>query len=334
MSAGKNTTGTVINIQHFCYNDGPGLRTVVFVKGCSLKCRWCGNPESISPKPQLAYERRDCMGCDKCGLCLKSQYGEKYLKKDEEGVILLNEGARDFWDKETIKRCPAGALSVYGEEKTVAQVISEVDRDIPFYRGNGGGITVSGGEPLLQPEFTAELLKAAHAHGYSTAIETAANVPWENMAMVLPFVDTVLHDIKLFDPDKHKSFTGVDNRRILENLKRAYEEFPNKTFITRTPIIHNVNDDDANIKATLDFIIPYPNVVEYELLPYHRLGFGKYRALGLECPPEEFEAPSKERLDRLRDLINKAFADRDQDKSLIGGKKNECESEQRAYKEA
>ncbi len=334
MSAGKDTKGTVINIQHFCYNDGPGLRTVVFVKGCSLKCRWCGNPESISPVPQLAYEKRDCMGCDKCGLCLRSKFGKDYLERDDEGIVSLKEGAREFFDNESIKCCPAGALSVYGEEKTVAQVISEVDKDIPYYRGNGGGITVSGGEPLLQPEFTAELLKAAHAHGYSTAIETASNVPWENMAMVLPFVDTVLHDIKIFDTDRHRYFTGVDNKRILYNLKRAYKEFPNKTFIARTPIIHKVNDDDENIKATLDFILPYPNVVEYELLPYHKLGFGKYRALGQECPPDEFEAPSKERLEKLREVISEAFAYRDKINYLRGGNENECEGGQRAYKEA
>ena len=152
--------------------------------------------------------------------------------------------------------------------------------------------------------------------------------------MVLPFVDTVLHDIKIFDTDRHRYFTGVDNKRILYNLERAYNEFPNKTFIARTPIIHNVNDDDENIKATLDFILPHPNVVEYELLPYHKLGFGKYRALGQECPPDEFEAPSKERLEKLREVISEAFAYRDKINYLRGGNENECEGGQRAYKEA
>jgi len=310
LSVIKDISGTVINIQHYCYHDGPGVRTTVFVKGCSLKCKWCGNPESISPSIELAYDKKDCLGCEKCGRCLKEPFEQGLFNTDSEGLITLTDKARHHWDHSGIDRCPTKALYLYGEEKTVSQIIAEVDKDAPYYRRNGGGITVSGGEPLLQPDFTAELLKRAHEHGYTTAIETASNVPWESMEKVLPYADTVLHDIKLFDSARHKEWTGVGNERILANLEKAYKTFPEKRFITRTPIIHSVNDDDENINAILSFILPYKNVVEYELLPYHKLGIGKYNVLGLDYPLDKFEAPSEERLSQLRYRIKETLDSR------------------------
>ena len=302
--------GKIINIQHFCYHDGPGIRTTVFLKGCSLRCKWCGNPESISQETELAYDRKECLGCKKCGICLKKPFEQGLFDVDEEGFITLGEKAKRSRDFSNIGLCPTKALYLYGEEKTVSQIMEDVDKDAPYYRKSGGGITVSGGEPLLQPDFTAELLKAAHAHGYTTAIETASNVPWENMEKVLPYADTVLHDIKIFDSQKHKQWTGSDNRRILYNLEKAYNTFPDKKFITRTPVIHNINDDDENINSILGFILPHKNVAEYELLPYHKLGVGKYNALGEEYALDKFEAPSKERLDELRKRIVNAFENR------------------------
>jgi pyruvate formate lyase activating enzyme len=161
---------------------------------------------------------------------------------------------------------------MFGKEMTVEEVLDEVERDASFYRTSGGGMTLSGGECQLQPDFAAALLEEAHNRGINTAIETAGNVPWSFMEKVLPHVDTMLHDHKLTIPERHKKWTGVDNKRILKNFKKAYETFPDVEFIARTPLIPGVNDDEEHIRAVLEFIRPHKNVIDYELLPYHRFG--------------------------------------------------------------
>ena len=160
------------------------------------------------------------------------------------------------------------------------EVLDEVEKDSSFYRNTGGGITLSGGECLLQPDFSAALLDGAHKRGINTAIETACNVPWSFVEKVLPHVDTMLHDHKLTIPERHKKWTGVDNKRILANFKKAYETFPDTDFIARTPLIPGVNADEEHIRAVLAFIRPHKNVIDYELLPYHRFGLGKYELSG------------------------------------------------------
>jgi pyruvate formate lyase activating enzyme len=190
---------------------------------------------------------------------------------------------------------------------TVDEVLTEVEQDSGFYRESGGGITLSGGECLLQPDFSAALLEEAHRRGINTAIETASNVPWDFMAKVLPHVDTVLHDIKLTDPERHKKWTGVDNVRIRSNLKKAYETFPDKKFIARTPIIPGVNDDEEHIRATLEFIRPYQNVIDYELLPYMRFGESKYGFLGRIYEMQDFEPPAPETMAKLRAIIDEGL---------------------------
>jgi pyruvate formate lyase activating enzyme len=190
---------------------------------------------------------------------------------------------------------------------TVDEVLAEVEQDSAFYQESGGGITASGGECLLQPDFTAALLAGAHERGINTAIETAGNVPWAFMEKVLPHVDTVLHDHKLTDPARHKKWTGVDNARILTNFKKAYETFPEKTFIARTPLIPGVNDDEEHIRAVLAFIRPHKNVVDYELLPYFRFGESKYGFLGRVYELADFQPPTPESLAKLRAIIDEAF---------------------------
>jgi pyruvate formate lyase activating enzyme len=190
---------------------------------------------------------------------------------------------------------------------TVDQVLAEVEQDSTFYRESGGGITLSGGECLLQPDFSAALLAEAHRRGINTAIETAGNVPWRFMEQVLPHVDTMLHDHKLTDPERHKKWVGVDNTRILANFKQAYETFPNTTFIARTPLIPGVNDDEAHIRAVLAFIRPHQNVIDYELLPYHRFGESKYGFLGRVYELEDFTPPPPETIHRLQAIIDAAF---------------------------
>jgi pyruvate formate lyase activating enzyme len=307
----KNPTGLVLNIQHFCTHDGPGIRTTVFLKACSLRCKWCSNPESIHPKPELAYNPGKCIGEKQCGFCLNNVCPESAIYVVGSGDR-PDDKVRINWDLCTscgkcVPVCPTNALYLFGHDMTVDEVLAEVEQDSTFYRESGGGITVSGGELLLQPDFTAALLAEAHRRGINTAIETAFNVPWSFVEKVLPHVDVVLHDHKLTIPERHKKWTGVDNKRILENIKRAYETYPDKTFVARTPLIPGVNDDEEHIRAVLAFIKPYKNVVDYELLPYMRFGESKYGFLGRVYEMQDFNPPSPESLTRLRAIVDEAF---------------------------
>lgn len=302
-------TGRVLNIQHFCTNDGPGIRTNVFLKGCSLRCKWCCNPEGIHPKPELAFDLKNCIGEKECGPCLKECPESAIYVVDSDGKVRIN------WDLCTncgkcVPDCPTEALHEFGQEMTVDEVLAEVEQDASFYRESGGGITLSGGECTLQPDFSAALLAEAHRRGMNTAIETAGNVPWDFFSRVIEHADTVMHDHKLTDPVRHKQWVGVDNVRIKANFKRAYETFPDKTFIARTPVIPGVNDDEEHIRSVLVFIRPYKNVVDYQLLPYHRYGEGKYGFLGRIYALKDFPSLPSETLQHLRTIIDEAFGRR------------------------
>jgi pyruvate formate lyase activating enzyme len=302
----KAPTGLVLNIQHFCTDDGPGIRTNVFLKACSLRCKWCSNPESIHRKPELAYNLSKCIGVKECGFCLRECPESAIYVLDSDGKVRVN------WTLCTdcgrcVEVCPPHALYLFGQEMTVEEILDEVEQDSTFYRESGGGITVSGGECLLQPDFVVALLEGAHQRGFTTAIETAGNVPWANMEKVLPHVDTMLHDHKLTDPERHRKWCGADNTRILANFKKAYETFPDTTFIARTPLIPGVNDDEEHIRSVLAFIQPHANVINYQLLPYHRFGESKYRFLGRVYELKDFTSPAPETLQRLRGIIDEAF---------------------------
>lgn len=304
----SDMTGTVLNIQRYCSHDGPGIRTTVFLKGCSLRCKWCSNPESIAPKPELSYDPKKCIG-KKCGVCLKPPFpeGAFYLAEGDDERVRVNWHLAMGCDEPLASLCPTGALEMFGKPMTVNEVLDEVEKDSSFYRNTGGGITVSGGECLLQPDFTAELLAGAHERGFNTAIETACNVPWRFVEKVLPHVDTMLHDHKLTISERHKKWTGVGNERILANFKKAYETFPNTDFIARTPLIPGVNADEEHIRAVLAFIRPHKNVIDYELLPYHRFGLAKYESLGVVYELEDYRTPSVEVVQRLQAIIDEAF---------------------------
>ena len=302
-------TGMVLNIQHYCSHDGPGLRTTVFLKGCGNRCKWCANPESIEFKPELAYDSKLCVGKKECGLCLKAPFpeGACYTVEGADDKIRINWQLAMDIDEETVGLCPTNALFMYGKRMTVNEVLDDVEKDSSFYHSTGGGMTVSGGECLLQPDFTAALLAEAHARGFNTAIETAGNVPWSFMEKVLPHVDTMLHDHKLTDPERHKKWIGVDNKRILANFKKAYETFPDIDFIARTPLIPGINADEEHIRAVLAFIRPHKNVIDYELLPYHRFGLGKYNLLGEVYQLDDYKTPSADLLAGLQAIIDEAF---------------------------
>ncbi len=301
--------GFVVNLQHFSTHDGPGIRTTVFLKGCSLRCKWCCNPESIAPKPELAFNLKQCIGVQECGRCLPVCPDNALHVLDSDGKVRVNWHLCSNCGK-CVEVCPSKSLYHFGGPMTVAEVLAEVEQDGGFYRESGGGITLSGGECLLQPEFSAALLREARRRGLNTAIETAGNVPWSLMAQVLPYVDTMLHDYKVTDPGAHRRWTGTDNARILDNFRKAYTEFPDINYIARIPLVPGVNDDEAHIDAVLDRVLPYACVSELELLPYHRFGDSKYAFLGRVYALEDFAAPTVERLQQLRERIEFRFAQR------------------------
>lgn len=298
--------GTVVNIQSFCTQDGPGIRTTVFLKGCTYRCKWCSNPETIAPTPELAYKASACIGEKECGACLAVCPEAAIFTPEPGGKVQIN------WDLctncgECVPLCPPRALYMHGHKMTVDEVLQEVEKDAPFFSESGGGITVSGGECLIQAQFVSELLAEAHARGINTAIETASNVPWHHFELVLPHVDFVYHDLKIMDPERHRQWAGAPNGRTLENLKRAYTAWPDKKFIARTPLIPGVSDSEENIEAVLAFIRPHSNVIKYELLPYHRFGQSKYEYLGRTYELADFESVPAETVARLRKIVDDAF---------------------------
>lgn len=250
-------TGRIFDIEHGSFVDGPGLRTAVFFKGCHMACAWCHNPESQSSQTQLMVYKDKCIGCGACA-CHKETC-------DLCGNCTL--------------RCSVGARRLVGETVNLEYVMGHILEDRPFY-GQQGGVTFTGGECMLQPEFLAELLKACRAEQIHTAVDTAGDVPWQRLEAILPDTDLFLYDVKLMDEQLHKKYTGVSNRRILDNL-RGLLTHGAKVWI-RVPVIPGVNDGAGEQKALEAFLrdLPQPEKVEY--LPYHTMGENKYPALGRE----------------------------------------------------
>ena len=212
-SINYSLTGTVFDIQRFSLHDGPGIRTIVFLKGCPLSCQWCSNPESQNPKPVIMYKKDACLHCGRCVTACR----RKAISPDNKGWV-----NRDICSGcgECVNACPAGALVLKGKTMSVQQVVRELKKDATTYRRSGGGITLSGGEPLVQYEFASELLQACKGQGWNTAIETTGIGSSEAIERVIPYVDTVLLDIKHMDAGQHKKFTGGTNELMIKNAPR------------------------------------------------------------------------------------------------------------------
>jgi len=274
-------SGIVFNIQKYSLHDGPGIRTIVFLKGCPLRCSWCSNPESQKPKPQLAYNANKCLSLENCVRC---------VEVCAVGAIKSGENNRIQVDRKTcndclacVEGCPSQALNFYGETMTVAEVIRSVEEDAVFYSRSGGGLTLSGGEPMAQPGFTTAILEEARKRRIHTAMETCGQCAAEDLETACRHLNILLFDIKTMDPEKHEQATGVSNSRILENLLRIRKLFPELPILVRTPVIPGVNDHEEDIRRILQFIQHMPNV-RYELLPFHRMGKPKYEYLGGSFP--------------------------------------------------
>jgi pyruvate formate lyase activating enzyme len=292
-----DVAGTVFNIQRFSVHDGPGIRTVVFIKGCSLRCIWCSNPESLVKARQLGVYPDRCIGTDKCGACLKVAPDETALRVKDHKVVALSARRQEEY-LICAEVCPTDALKVWGEIKTVGDVMEEVLADRDFYRESGGGMTLSGGEALIQSAFATELLKAAHAEGVNTCVETALNYKAEVLDAALPHIDIALCDLKALDSQAHKRFTKVSNKLSLSNLKKVVES--GTPVVIRIPVVPGHNGTEENLRATAQFIAEDlgNRVKQIQLLPFRKLGEEKYASLGMPYPMAEFEAPPREEWER------------------------------------
>lgn len=279
-----NKEGYVINIQPYSLHDGPGIRTSVFLKGCPLRCKWCSNPESQKSKPELAFNISKCIGIKECSRCIDSCKYEaiKISTNNEIGI------ERDLCKEchNCLSSCPSNALSSYGNLISVCEVLKVVERENVFYERSGGGMTLSGGEPLFQADFAIELLAEAKKRRIDTAMETCGYTEWGNLERACKFLNTIIFDIKCIDEDKHKKFTKVSNKNILSNFIKLCDKFPGLPKLVRTPIIPGFNDNEEDILEIVNFIKEKSNV-KYELLTYHRLGQPKYSYLGREYPMEK-----------------------------------------------
>ncbi len=275
----------VAEIQRFCMHDGPGVRTVIFFKGCPLHCAWCHNPETQSPRPQLLFEAKKCIACRACGECprgVHSFVGIHTLRREN----CISCGS-------CTSLCPTGALSLCGKEMTQKELLAAIQRDAPFYQ-NGGGVTLSGGEPFLQGEAVLELLKLCKKNGVSTAVETCGFVSPALLKEAIPLVDLFLWDVKDTDETRHLAYTGVSNKTILENL-RLVDSLGGRTRL-RCILVSGVNTNDAHYTAIAKLYHSLQNCEGVELLPYHPYGDAKARAAGMDDISHEEWIPGEETL--------------------------------------
>ncbi|QEM67832.1 glycyl-radical enzyme activating protein [Geobacter sp. FeAm09] len=286
--------GLVFNIQKYSISDGPGIRTTVFLKGCPARCWWCHNPESQAPEPEATVMASRCLACGECvAACPRGIIGDG--KQSPADCILC--GA-------CVEACPPGARTLAGTAMTTAQVLAVVMQDRVFYEESGGGVTFSGGEPLMQYEFLRSLLAACREQGIRTAVDTGGFAPREHLLEIAGLADLILYDLKLMDDRRHREATGLGNRLVLDNLA-ALGQAHGAIWI-RVPIIPGVNDDMGNLAATARLAAGIPGVRQVNLLPFHRTWHAKLGRLGRAMPDNDTATPSRERMEEVAEIFRGA----------------------------
>lgn len=287
--------GIVFNIQKYAIHDGPGIRTTVFLQGCPLNCWWCHNPESQGYTQKILFRKDKCIGCGDCSAVCSS----KEVSHLKQGITKYVSECRLC--ERCINRCPTEALELIGKRMSANDVIAEIEKDQIFYEQSGGGVTFSGGEPLMQVEFLTRLLDACKEKGFHTTLDTSGYACWETLVQVADRIDLFLYDLKLIDDSRHKKYTGVSNRVILDNLNQLVKRRSN--IWVRIPIIPGVNDDEDNIQSIGEFLSSI-GIKDVFLLPYHRIAIDKYERLGKKYKLPYTQPPSDSDLNDIRNKLS------------------------------
>lgn len=300
----SNEKALIFNIQKFCVHDGPGIRTIVFFKGCPLICKWCANPEGKEIYPQIAFKSKKCIGISKCGFCFANCQTKAISIEQDKPYI---DRSKCINCSKCEESCYAKAIELLGKFMSVEEIIQKVLEDNAFYVRSGGGITLSGGEPLMQVEFAFKLLIVAKKEGLETAIETSGFASWKKAKLVFEKLDYIQYDLKCMDTEKHMEYTGVSNELILDNFRKLCVAFPEKQIMVRTPVIPGFNDTVEEIQAIADFISEAaqsnPNI-RYELLPFHGFGSAKYEYLGEKYPFAGLKNMDKAFVNAIKENLN------------------------------
>ena len=289
------TTGVIFDIKKFAIHDGPGIRTTVFFKGCPLACRWCHNPEGWNITTQHIHHPERCLGCGECiQLC-----PHHAIEASHNGMLWDDQSCREC--RTCVETCPSEAHEFIGQSVSIDEVVEKVKKDIVFYDTSHGGITLSGGEPLLQAEFLINLLKACGQLELHRTVDTTGYADAEVVLAVAEHTELFLYDLKHMDPQKHISYTGVSNEKILNNIKLLARQGADVT--VRIPVIPGFNVDDENIQRTGAFVSSLPGIKKISLLPFHNAASGKYTRLGVHCYSSEIQIPTRREINDLADHL-------------------------------
>ena len=289
--------GTIFDIKRYAIHDGPGIRTTIFFKGCTLDCQWCHNPEGIQFEREIMFRPQRCAA--ECWDCVP-RCPKKAI--DEKGTVIFIDNEKCDYCGICEDVCAYDAVEIIGREVTAAEIVSEVEKDRIFYDESGGGVTISGGEPLAQGNFLLSLCEELREKDIHTAVDTSGAVPYEILSAVSQKADLMLYDLKVMDEHRHRVFTGQSNRLILENLKKLSAS--GSDVIIRMPVLKGLNDDPDNIQSMIDFLLPLNKSWRINLLPFHRGGEAKRNRLNKKGPLVDFKTPSDEKLKEIRDQLS------------------------------
>jgi len=288
------TSGTIFDIKCYAINDGPGIRTAVFFKGCPLRCSWCHNPEGQELRPQMMFRANRCQGFKDC------------LQACPQEAISWVDGSITNWEAcdgcgKCAEVCVTGGREMVGRVVEVQDLMAEIERDMVFYNQSGGGVTFTGGEPLMQREFLRTLLACCKTSGIHTTVDTSGYATWEGLESIYPLTDLFLYDLKFADETRHRQYTSVSNNLILENLQKLSARKAN--ILVRIPLIPGINDDDENIHSSATFLKRLPYLAGVELMPYHEIGLAKYQALGMKYQLEGTRPAKREKIEEVEQIL-------------------------------